>query len=242
MDDALGNGVFLGQIRHSVPFLQHDIGDLVNLHIFFFEKLHHILEGQDIVDEVAFLSLAFLGDARTDEDDLGLGMLFLEDFGVGHHWRIDGRQILERHRVILLNHAAYGRTGRRNEVFELSGFQQVGVLLGHRLRPDSRLFRIKKAKFGQREFHHPEVGKSETGNERRGDTGDHLVGTRQQGAHFVDFAVHHLRVLRAHERAVAAQDASVFDNLRLMSLDVNGFHRTFAQAFVAVFTFRIAKL
>ena len=89
VDDALGNGVFLGQVRHSVPFLQHDIGNLVNLYPFFLEKFHHILEGQDIVDEVAFLRLAFLGDAGADEDDLGLGMLFLEDFGVGHHRGID---------------------------------------------------------------------------------------------------------------------------------------------------------
>jgi hypothetical protein len=51
-----------------------------------------------------------------------------------------------------------------------------------------------------------------------------------------------LRVLRTSQRAVTAQNAAVFDDFGLMTLEINGFHRTFAKAFVAIFASRIAKL
>jgi hypothetical protein len=60
--------------------------------------------------------------------------------------------------------------------------------------------------------------------------------------HFFQFAVNDLRILRTGQRAVATQDATVFNDFGLMALEVDGFHRTFAKAFVAILASRIAKL
>jgi hypothetical protein len=41
---------------------------------------------------------------------------------------------------------------------------------------------------------------------------------------------------------MAAQDATVFNDFGLMAFKIDGFHRTFAKAFVAILASRIAKL
>lgn len=98
-----------------------------------------------MVNQMAFIGFTLLGDAGADEDDSCIGVLLLDDFGVGHHWRVNRSKVFECLRIIFLNHAASGRAGRGDEVGELTRLEQTSIFLGDGLCTNGGFFRIGEA-------------------------------------------------------------------------------------------------
>ena len=145
VDDALRNRIFLGKFGCAVFLVEAEVGDFIEFDVPLVEKCHHIFKSQHVINQMAFIGFAFLGDAGTDEYDSGLGVLLLDDFGVGHHRRVNGGKVFEGLRVVFLDHAACGRAGRGDEVGELARFEQARIFLSDGLCSNGGFFRIGKA-------------------------------------------------------------------------------------------------
>ena len=98
-----------------------------------------------MVNQMTFVGFTLLGDAGADEDDSGIGVLLLDDFGMGHHWRVNGGEVFEGLGIVFLNHAASGRACRGDKVGEFSRLEQTCIFLGDGLCANSGFFRIGKA-------------------------------------------------------------------------------------------------
>ena len=98
-----------------------------------------------MVNQMTFIGFTLLGDAGTDEDDSGIGVLLLDDFGMSHHWRINGGEVFEGLRIVFLYHTASSRAGRGDEVGELARLKQTCIFFGDSLCTDGSFFCIGKA-------------------------------------------------------------------------------------------------
>ena len=145
VDDALRYRVFLGKVGRAVFLVEAEICDFVEFDVPFLEECHNILEGQHVVNQMTFIGFTFLGDAGTDKDDSSLWVLLLDDFGMGHHWRVNGGKVFECLRIVFLNHAACSRAGRGDEIGELARLEQARIFFGNGLCANGGFFRIGKA-------------------------------------------------------------------------------------------------
>ena len=157
------------------------------------------------------------------------------------HRRIDGREILQRLRVIQLDHRIDGGAAGGDKIFEASFFEQLFVLCGHLARADTGFLRIGKPQPAQSEPHDVEILQAEAGYKRGSDGSDDAAAC-EKALHLLPLAVHALGVLRADLGAVTAEDAAAVDDLGVVIDHLDGFDRTLAQAFIAVFAAGILEI
>ncbi len=97
-----------------------------------------------------FVSLALLGYAGADENNLQVWVVAAQHFGVRHHGRVDRGQIGQSFGIVHLYQATGCRTSRRDKVAHFAFGQHSFVLFGDGLCADGRLFGYGKTKFGKR--------------------------------------------------------------------------------------------
>ena len=193
-----------------------------------------VLEGQHSGYQSALTGLPLLGNAGSYENDLAAGESLPQHLGMGNHRGIHRCEVLQGIGMVLLDEAAEGRTGGGDEILILSCGNAPGIFLGHGIGSDGRLLGEGEAELEQHCLHLGEALKTEGGYEGRGNARHHIVPREQEGVHLLLLAVDDLGILRADYRTASAEDTPFLDDLRLMVLDLNGFHRAFPETFVAV--------
>ena len=240
LDDAAADRVVLGAVGRA-PLLDGDAGDGRGVDALIREHGGKVFKGEHAVHDAALARLALFGDAGADEHDFGVGVLFADHFGVRDHGRIDGREVLQRLRVIQRDHGVDGGAAGGDEVLEGVPFEQFFILRRHFARADARLLRVGEAQPAQREAHDVEVLQAEAGHEGGRDGGDDLAA-REQALHLLPLAVHAFGVLRADLGAVAAEDAAAVDDLGVVVDHLDRLDGAFAQAFITVFAARVFEI
>ena len=231
-DDAPRHRESFGQVHPAAVAGNGQAVDGSEVDIVLLEEREQLVEGQHPVDAV-LVGLALLGQAGAHEDHLQLRVVLAQHLGMRRHGRIHRRQVGQRLGVVHLDQAAGSRTGGGDEVAHLALGEHTLVFLHHGLGTEGGLLDHREAQLGHRYAHHLEVVDPQAAHKRRRHRGGHMALT-QQGAHLVQPAHGHLGLLRAGQRAVAAEDAVVLDHTGMMSFDFDRLHGTLAKATVAV--------
>ena len=232
-DDTLGGRICFGEVGATVVVGDGEVVDSLQVYVVLSEELEQFLEGKYRIDAM-FVCLALLGNTRSDEDDLQIGIVAAQHLGVCHHGRVDRSQVLQSLGIVHLYETAGGRTCRGDEVSHLAFCQQPFVLFRNGLGTHSGFLHDGEAQFGQRDTQQGEVVLVQAAYERRRHCGCDAYAGLQQFAHHRQFAVLYLGLLRAHLGAMSAEDAVFFNDLGMVVLDVDSLHRAFTQTTVTV--------
>ncbi|MPN00113.1 hypothetical protein SDC9_147307 [bioreactor metagenome] len=110
------------------------------------------------------------------------------------------------------------------------------ILALHQRCADCGLLRLGKADPEQRLAHRGNADPFKIGGKRRRKARNHGRLPIQHRLHNLGAIRNFLRILRANDKTLAAEDAFLAHNMRLIRGKPDGFHRAVANAFIAVFT------
>ena len=240
LDDAAADGIVFRAVDAALR-VRGQAGDLVQHDALILEHGGKVFKGQNAVHHAALARFPLFGDARADEYDFRLGIFFAYHFGVRDHRGVDGREVLQRLRVIQFDHRVDGGAAGGDKVFITPPFEQLFILRRDLARADARFLRVGKAQPAEGEFHHVEILQIKAGNKGRRDGRDHAAAL-DEALDLLPFGMHAFCVLRADLGAVAAQNTAALNDLCVVVDHLDRLDGALAQAFIAVFAARVFEI
>ena len=230
---GLENAAGRREEARAALFAGHTV--LTDRNVLFSQPLGKLLERKHRVHDVlVLLRLVLLGHAGADEHRLAARVTLFQIQTVRLHRGNDVGQIRQKLRVILLNQQVDRMAAGGNHNVPVASFEHVFILGLYDRRADGGLLRAGEAQRLQRRVHILDAAVVIVGGEGGRQRNVYRLPALQKHLHALGVVDDFLRVLRAYHEAVAAQDALVADDMRLIAGEADGLHRAMPDALVAV--------
>ena len=199
--------------------------------------LSQFLKGQHTVNDAGIgLRFRLFGNTRANKYRFGPGVLFFDQAAVGQHGRFNLGKIRQCLGIVFLNQQIDRMTAGGNDHFLFSLFYQALIFPLDQRCPDRSLLYCGKAQLLQSFFHRADSHAGIIGHKGRGQTYIHRRTGRNQRPGSFGVVSDFFGVLRAVDKALAAQNTLIVDNIGLVIGKFNRLDRTMPDTFIAVFT------
>ena len=201
----------------------------------FLEPAAQFLVRQNRIDHAAaLLRFIFFGDAGSDKDRLRVRESVFNVLAVRVHGRRHVGKIRKRTRIMLLDQKIDRMAARRDQHVVRAAVDHSLVFRLNRRRADGRLLRVGKAERFQRSSHFLDTDAVVIGDEGRGDARIDGQTHLDHDANAFCVVGDLLGILRADDETLAAKNALVGNDVRLVGGKADRLDRAVADALITV--------